>query len=119
MLEKLRTYNLMSVVTNDDINAAHVLRMVICGWWVEIFLVKVVWRCVSMATGAQSVMTTGTQMMLRWSADSWDMIVVSNSSNMLVRAVSSMRSRSVHESDIAQVSVGPAPNKIGTSLHRE
>ena len=30
------------------------------------------WRCVSMVLGAPSVMTSGTTVMLVWSADNWD-----------------------------------------------
>ena len=37
---------------------------------------KVVWKCVSMALGAQCVMTTGAQGILKWSADSWDLTLV-------------------------------------------
>ena len=33
---------------------------------------EVEWRCVSMALGAPSVMTSGTTEMLVWCADSWD-----------------------------------------------
>ena len=42
-------------------------------WWEAPISMKVEWRCASMTSGGQCVMTTGTTLMLLWSAGSWDM----------------------------------------------
>ena len=51
--------------------------MVMFVWWEAPISMRVEWRCVSMTSGGQCVMTPGTTMMLLWSANNWDM-------NMLV-----------------------------------
>ena len=42
-------------------------------WWEAPISMRVEWRCVSMTSGGQCVMTTGTALMLLWSANNWDM----------------------------------------------
>ena len=42
-------------------------------WWEVPTSMRVEWRCASMTSGGQCVMTPGTALMLLWSAGSWDM----------------------------------------------
>ena len=51
---------------------------------------KVEWRCVSMTSGGQCVMTAGAALMLQWSASSWDMhtLEVSGSTHAKCQCVS-------------------------------
>ena len=44
--------------------------MVMFIWWEAPISMRVEWRCASMTSGEQCVMTTGTALMLRLSADS-------------------------------------------------
>ena len=45
--------------------------------WLEAYIgMKVEWRCASMISGGQCVMTAGTVLMLLWCADSWDMLTL-------------------------------------------
>ena len=37
---------------------------------------RVEWRCASITSGGQCVMTAGTPLMLLWSADSWDTLTL-------------------------------------------
>ena len=46
--------------------------MVMFVWWMAPISMRVEWRCVSMTSGEQCVMTDGTALMLLWSANSWD-----------------------------------------------
>ena len=41
--------------------------------WEAPISMRVEWRCASMTSGGQYVMTAGTPLMLLWSASSWDM----------------------------------------------
>ena len=48
--------------------------MVMFVWWEEAPIsMRVEWRCASMTSGGQCVMTFGTALMLLWSASNWDM----------------------------------------------
>ena len=42
-------------------------------WWEAPTSMKVEWRCVSMTSGGQCVMTAGAALMQLWSVCSWDM----------------------------------------------
>ena len=42
-------------------------------WWEALISMRVEWRCASMTSGGQCVMTPGTALMLLLSANSWDM----------------------------------------------
>ena len=42
-------------------------------WWEVPISMRVEWRCVSMTSGGQCVMTVGAALMRLWSADSWNM----------------------------------------------
>ena len=42
-------------------------------WWEAPISMRVEWRCASMISGGQCVMTPGTTLMLLWSASNWDM----------------------------------------------
>ena len=42
-------------------------------WWEVPISMRVEWRCASMTSGGQCVMTPGTALMLLWSASNWDM----------------------------------------------
>ena len=44
-------------------------------WWEAPISMRVEWRCASMNSGGQCVMTTGTALMLLLSASNWDMEV--------------------------------------------
>ena len=48
------------------------VEMVLFVWLVVRAVVRGQWRSVIVESGALSVMTTGTGMMLQWSANSWD-----------------------------------------------
>ena len=48
------------------------VQMVLFVWLVVRAIVRGQWRSVIVESGALSVMTTGTGMMLQWSANSWD-----------------------------------------------
>ena len=41
-------------------------------WWEVTISMRVEWRCASMTSGGQYVMTAGTALMLMWSVISWD-----------------------------------------------
>ena len=43
--------------------------------WEAPISMRVEWRCASMTSGGQCVMTTGTTLMLLWFASNWDMEV--------------------------------------------
>ena len=47
--------------------------MVMFVWWEAPISMRVEWRCASMTSGEQCVMTVGALLMQVWSADSWDM----------------------------------------------
>ena len=51
-------------------------------WWEAPISMRVEWRCASMTSGGQCVMTAGTVLMPAWSASSWvlDTLEVSASS---------------------------------------
>ena len=51
---------------------ATVLMEMFVSWEAPISM-RVEWRCVSMTSGEQCVMTAGAALMLLWSASSWDM----------------------------------------------
>ena len=42
-------------------------------WWEAPISMRVEWRCASMTSGGQCVMTTGMALMLLWSANNWAM----------------------------------------------
>ena len=48
------------------------VRMVMFVWWEAPINMRVEWRCASMTSGGQCVMTCGTVLMLLWSAGSCD-----------------------------------------------
>ena len=48
------------------------VHMVMFVWWEAPISMRVEWRCASMTSGGQCVMTSGTALMLLWSASSWD-----------------------------------------------
>ena len=64
-------------------------QMVLFVWLVVRAMVREQWRSVIVESGALSVMTTGTGMMLQWSANSWDsreqvgcvVVAISNNDN--------------------------------------
>ena len=41
-------------------------------WWEALISMKVEWRCASMTSGGQCVMTTGVVLMLQLSVNNWD-----------------------------------------------
>ena len=45
-------------------------------WWEVPISMRVEWRCASMTSGGQCVMTTGTTLMLLWSANNLDMLTL-------------------------------------------
>ena len=45
-------------------------------WWEVPISMRVEWRCASMTSGGQYVMTTGTTLMLLWSVGNWDMHIL-------------------------------------------
>ena len=47
--------------------------MEMCVWWEAPISMRVEWRCASMTSGEQCVITAGMQLMLQLSASSWDM----------------------------------------------
>ena len=47
--------------------------MVMFVWWEVPISMRVEWRCVSMTSGGQCVMTSGIAPILLWSVSSWDM----------------------------------------------
>ena len=49
------------------------VHMVMFVWWEAPISMRVEWRCASMTSGEQCVMTPGTALMLLWSAGSWGM----------------------------------------------
>ena len=49
--------------------------MVMFVWWEAPISMRVEWRCASMTSGGQCVMTFGATLMLLWCASSWDMEV--------------------------------------------
>ena len=49
------------------------VHMVMFVWWEAPISMRVEWRCASMTSGGQCVMTAGTVLMPQWSANSWDM----------------------------------------------
>ena len=53
-------------------------------WWKAPISMRVEWRCASMTSGEQCVMTAGTVLMPVWFADNWDMhtLEVSASGNV-------------------------------------
>ena len=63
--------------------------MVLFVWLVVRAVLRGQWRSVIVESGALSVMTTGTGMMLQWSANSWDsreqvgcvVVAISNNDN--------------------------------------
>ena len=65
------------------------VQMVLFVWLVVRVVVRGQWRSVIVESGALSVMTTGTGMMLQWSANSWDsreqvgcvVVAISNNDN--------------------------------------
>ena len=42
-------------------------------WWEASISMRVEWKCASMTSGGQCVMTCGAVSMLLWSVNSWDM----------------------------------------------
>ena len=58
--------------------------MVMFVWWEAPISMKVEWRCASMTSGGQCVMTYGIPLMLLWSASSWDMHTLEVSVHVLV-----------------------------------
>ena len=42
-------------------------------WWEAPISMRVEWKCASMTSGGQYVMTVGAVLMQLWSADNWDM----------------------------------------------
>ena len=47
--------------------------MVLFVWWEAPISMRVEWRCASMISGEQYVMTVGAVLMQLWSVSSWDM----------------------------------------------
>ena len=45
-------------------------------WWEAPVSMRVEWRCVSMTSGGQCVMTSGVDLMLLWSVDNLDMLTL-------------------------------------------
>ena len=45
-------------------------------WWEDPISMRVEWKCASMTSGEQCVMTVGIALMLLWSASSWDMHIL-------------------------------------------
>ena len=45
-------------------------------WWEAPISMRVQWRCVSMTSGGQCVMTSGVDLMLLWSVDNLDMLTL-------------------------------------------
>ena len=45
-------------------------------WWEAPISMRVEWKCASITSGGQCVMTTGTALMLLWSANNWDMLIL-------------------------------------------
>ena len=52
-------------------------------WWEAPINMRVEWRCASMTSGVQCVMTAGTELMPLWSADSWVMQLLGVSAKIL------------------------------------
>ena len=50
--------------------------MVMFVWWEAPISMRVEWRCASMTSGEQCVMTSGTALMRLWSASIWDMHIL-------------------------------------------
>ena len=50
--------------------------MVMFVWWEAPISMRVEWRCASMTSGEQCVMTIGTAQMLLWSVINWDMHIL-------------------------------------------
>ena len=50
--------------------------MVMFVWWEAPISTRVEWRCASMTSGGQCVMTSGTAQMQLSSASSWDMLTL-------------------------------------------
>ena len=50
-------------------------------WWEAPINMRVEWRCASMISGEQCVMTAGAVLMQMWSAGSWDMHTLEVCSN--------------------------------------
>ena len=46
-------------------------QMVLFVWLVVTAMVRGLWRCVTVESGALSVMTAGTTMMQQWSVNNW------------------------------------------------
>ena len=61
-----------------------IARMVMFVWWEAPISMRAEWRCASMTSGEQCVMTSGTTLMLLWSASNWDMEVCSIMSAFLI-----------------------------------
>ena len=51
---------------------AEIVCMEMSVWWEAPISMRVEWRCASMTSGGQCVMTPGTTLMLLWSASNWD-----------------------------------------------
>ena len=64
-----------SVLNIDRLQLMQVatVHMVTFVWWEAPISMRVEWRCASMTSGGQCVMTAGTTLMQLWSASNWDM----------------------------------------------
>jgi len=51
-------------------------------WWEVPIPMRVEWRCASMTSGEQCVMTVGTVLMPVWFASSWVMLLLEVSTNV-------------------------------------
>ena len=68
----------MSICAHFVLNLLQSIRLVtvlmeMFVWWEAPISMRVEWRCASMTSGGQCVMTFGTALMLLWSASNWDM----------------------------------------------
>ena len=55
--------------------------MVTFVWWEDPISMRVEWRCASITSGGQCVITAGTVLMPVWSVNSWDMQPLEVSAN--------------------------------------
>ena len=63
------------------------VHMVMFVWWEAPISMRVEWRCASMTSGGQCVMTAGTVLMPQWSASSWDMDTLEVSASSYITQV--------------------------------
>ena len=56
-------------------------------WWEAPISMRVEWRCASVTSGGQCVITPGTSMMPPWSANSWDTHTLEVGASAILRRV--------------------------------